>query len=140
MGWATRRRQLPERKGRDGGEAKQSINGCGIHQRQMANPRIIDASLANWRPISLAEHALIMHLLRREFQGRAEILEQVKSLEVLRVCFGCSLKLRSQGPLAEVKDSERSISTAERLRVPVEGFYDDVIDETEGTIRHRSPC
>lgn len=115
-------------------EAKQSIEWIRHPSEANGQSPDIDASLANWRPIGLAEHALIMHLLRREFQGRAEILEQVKSLEVLRVGFGCSLKLRSQGPLAEVKDSDAP-SPRPNDRIPVEGFYDDVIDETEGTIR-----
>ena len=70
-------------------EAKQAIEWMRHPSEANGRSPDIDAPLANWRPIGVAEHALIMHLLRREFQGRAEILEQVKSLEVMRVGFRC---------------------------------------------------
>lgn len=59
----------------------------------------------NWRGIDSREHVLFMHFLRGEFQGKAEILEQMKSVEVMRINPEGSLRLRSGGPLAEVKDS-----------------------------------
>ena len=42
--------------------------------------------------------------------------------------------LRSDGPSAEVKDSDTP-SPRPNDRIPVEGFYDDIIDETKGGIR-----
>lgn len=60
----------------------------------------------NWRGIDSREHVLFMHFLRGEFQGKAEILEQMKSVEVMRINPEGSLRLRSGGPLAEVKDSD----------------------------------
>lgn len=93
----------------------------------------VDAPLRNWRPIGVSEYALIMHLLREKFEGRAAILEQMKSLEVMRVG-RWSLMLWSEGPLAEVKESDTP-SQRPNDRIPVEAFYDDVIDETTGLIR-----
>lgn len=62
--------------------------------------------LENWREIDHRERALLMHLLRGDFQGKAEILEQMSSVEVMRISPTGSLKLRSQGPLAIVKDND----------------------------------
>lgn len=115
-------------------EARQTIDWLQYPSTKDYHLTDVDAPLRNWRPIGVAEHALIMHLLGQEFQGRPEILEQVKSLEVMRLGFGCSLKLRSQGPPAEVKDSDAP-SPRPNDRIPVEGFYEDVINETKGMIR-----
>lgn len=66
-------------------QAKQAINWM----RHPLNPddcaTNVDKQLRKWRAIGVAEHALLMHLLREEFQGRTDIIEQVKSLEVMRV-------------------------------------------------------
>jgi hypothetical protein len=89
----------------------------------MRNSDMVD-ELKNWRGIDSRERALLMHLLRGEFQGKAEILEQMKSVEVMRISLEGSLRLRSGGPLAEVKDSD-SPSPRANDHIPVEGFYDD---------------
>ncbi|RWX36014.1 DUF6984 family protein [Rhizobium leguminosarum] len=81
-------------------------------------------SREHWREIDPGERALLMHLLRDDFQGRAEILEQMNSVEVMRVSPEGSLKLRTSGPVAEVKDSDAP-SPRENDKIPVEGFYDD---------------
>lgn len=114
-------------------EARQVIDWLRYPSRTN-RPSDVDIPLRNWRPIGVAENALLTHLLGQEFQGRSEILEQVKSLEVMRLGCGCSLKLRSQGPLAEVKDSDAP-SRRPNDRIPVEGFYEDVINETKGVAR-----
>ncbi|MBY3273662.1 hypothetical protein GR247_38795 [Rhizobium leguminosarum] len=84
-------------------------------------------SREHWREIDPGERALLMHLLRDDFQGRAEILEQMNSVEVMRVSPEGSLKLRTSGPVAEVKDSDAP-SPRENDKIPVEGFYDDKTD------------
>lgn len=66
-----------------------------------------------------------MHLLRGDFQGKAEVLEQMNSVEVMQISPDGSLKLRSAGPLAKVTDNDAP-STRVGDRIPVEGFYDDV--------------
>jgi len=114
-------------------QARQAIEWMRYPSKACDGPTDVDTPLRNWRPIGVAEHALIMHLLREEFRGRAEILEQVKSLEVMRVG-RWSLMLHSQGPLADVKDSD-SPSPRPNDCIPVEGFYDDVIDENQGLLR-----
>lgn len=113
-------------------EARQLIEWMRLPPATNSRPTEVDLPLRRWRPIGVAEGALIMHLLSQEFPGRAEILEQLNSLEVMRIGFGRSLKLRSQGPYADVKDSDAP-SSRPNDRIPVEGFYDDVIDETKGT-------
>lgn len=114
-------------------EARQAIEWMRYPSHASDQSTDVDTPLRNWREIGLAEHALIMHLLRKEFQGRAEILEQVQSLEVMRVG-RWSLMLRSQGPFADVKDSDAP-SPRPNDCIVVEGFYDDVIEETKGLIR-----
>ena len=79
-------------------EARQVIKWMRIPSATNSRPTDVDVPLRSWRPIGVAERAFIMHLLRQEFPGRAEILEQLNSLEVMRIGFGSSLKLRSQGP------------------------------------------
>lgn len=111
-------------------EARQAIEWMRYPSKACDGPTDVDTPLRNWRPICAAEHALIMHPLLKEFRGRAEILEQLKSLEVMRVG-RWSLMFRSQGPLADVKDSTAP-SPRPNDYIPVEGFYDDVIVETQG--------
>lgn len=81
----------------------------------------------HWREIDPRERALLMHLMRDDFQGKAEILEQINSVEVMRVNPEGSLKLRTSGPVAEVKDSDAPSQRAND-KIPVEGFYDDESD------------
>lgn len=114
-------------------EARQAIEWMRHPSNASDRPTDVDTPLRNWREIGVAEHALIMHLLRNGFQGRTEILEQVKSLKVMRVG-RWSLMLRSQGPFANVKEND-SPSPRPNDCIPVEGFYDDVIDENKGLIR-----
>lgn len=106
-------------------DARQAIEWMRHPSDQGNSYTDVDAPVRDWRPIGVSERALIMHLVREEFEGRAAILEQMKSLEVMRVG-RWSLMLRSEGPLAEVKDSD-SPSPRPDDRIPVEGFYDDVI-------------
>lgn len=84
---------------------------------------MVDAS-EGWREIAPAEHALLLHLLRGEFQGKEEILRQMDSVEVMPVGSEGSLKLRTSGPLAKVKDNDAPSPRANDL-IAVEGFYDD---------------
>lgn len=114
-------------------EAKQMIEWMRLTSATNNRPTDVELPLRKWRPAGVAERALIMHLLRQEFPGRAEILEQLNSLEVMRIGFGSSLILRSEGPHADVRDSDAP-STRANDRIPVEGFYDDVIDETKGML------
>ncbi|WP_018899768.1 hypothetical protein [Rhizobium sp. 2MFCol3.1] len=114
-------------------EARQMIEWMRLPSATNSRPTDVDLPLRRWRPVGVAERALIIHLLGQEFPGRAEILEQLNSLEVMRIGFGSSLKLRSDGPYAEVKDSDAP-SSRPNDRIPVEGFYDDVIDETKGML------
>lgn len=114
-------------------EARQTIEWIRYPSRADDRPADVGKPPRSWRPIGVAEHALLMHLLRGEFPGRPEILEQVKSIEVMRVG-RWSLALRGQGPLADVKDSD-SPSPRPNDRIPVEAFYDDVIDETKCRLR-----
>lgn len=88
----------------------------------------------NWRESDGRERALLMHLLRRDFQGRAELLEQMKSVEVIRIGSEGSLKLRTRGPAAEVKDSDAP-SSRPNDRIPVEGFYGDDAGDRRGILR-----
>lgn len=80
--------------------------------------------LEDWREIGHRERALLMHLLRGDFQGKAEILEQIGSMEVRRISVTGSLELRSRGPLAIVNDNDARSSRAND-HIPIEGFYDD---------------
>lgn len=82
----------------------------------------------HWREIDPRERALLMHLLRDEFQGRAEILQQMNSIEVMRVSPEGSLRLRTSGPVADVKDNDAPSSRAND-KIPIEGFYDDEADD-----------
>ncbi|WP_244598614.1 hypothetical protein [Rhizobium tubonense] len=116
-------------------EAKQVIGWMRHPSSEQCNRYAdVGAPSRNWRGIGVAEHALLMHLLRREFKGRAEILEQMKSVEVMRISPEGSLMLRSRGPLAVVEDND-SPSSRPNDHIPVEGFYDDVIDDRKGIIR-----
>lgn len=94
---------------------------AGLPPTQMAwkHPR-------TWRAPADCERALLLHLLRGDFPGRAEILEQVTSLEVMRLNPQGSLICRTSGPLAAVEDSDAP-SLRPNDRIPVEGFYDDEI-------------
>ena len=56
----------------------------------------------------------------------------------MRIRPGFSLKLHSDGPLADVKDSDAP-SMRPTDYIPVEAFYDDVVDETNGLIRVAAP-
>ncbi|MBY5774186.1 hypothetical protein HFN63_29480 [Rhizobium leguminosarum] len=78
----------------------------------------------HWRDIDPRERALLMHLLRDEFQGKAEILQQMNSVEVMRVSPEGSLRLRTSGPVADVRDNDAPSPRAND-KIPVEGFYDD---------------
>lgn len=78
----------------------------------------------DWRQIEPRERALLMHLLRGEFHGRAEILEQLQSLEVKPISPEGSLRFRSSGPLADVEDIDAPSNRAND-KVPIRGFYDD---------------
>lgn len=114
-------------------EARETIEWMRYPSKASGRPTDVGKPLRHWRPIGVAEHALLMHLLGQEFQGRTEILEQVKSIEVMRIG-RWSLALRSQGPCADVKDSDAP-SPRPNDRIPVEGFYDDVIGETKCLVR-----
>lgn len=110
-------------------EAGQAIEWIRYPSKACDHLTDADAPLRNWRSIGVAERALIMHLVAREFEGRAAILKQMESLEVMR-SGRWSLMLRTQGPLADVKDSDAP-SRRPNDRIPVEGFYDDVIEESK---------
>lgn len=114
-------------------EARQAIEWMR-HPSNVCQRRVdVVVRHRNWRPIGALEHALIIHLLRQDFPGRADIIEQMKSLEVMRVG-NWSMRLRSEGPLAEVKDIYVP-SSPPRDGILLEGFYEDVIDETKGAMR-----
>jgi hypothetical protein len=114
-------------------EARQAIEWMQYPSNASGRSTDVETPRRNWREIGVAEHALIMHLLRTEFQGRAEILEQVKSLQVMRVG-RWSLMLRSGGPIANVKVGDTQ-SRRPNDRIPVEAFYDDVIAESKWLVR-----
>ncbi|WP_245500022.1 MULTISPECIES: DUF6984 family protein [Rhizobium] len=82
----------------------------------------------HWREIDPRERALLMHLVRGEFQGKAEILQQMNSVEVMRVSSEGSLRLRTSGPVADVRDNDAPSPRAND-KIPVEGFYDDEADD-----------
>lgn len=63
--------------------------------------------LENWREIDHRERALLMHLLRGDFQGKAEILEQMSSVEVMRISPTGSLKLRSPRAVGDREGQRR---------------------------------
>lgn len=90
--------------------------------------------LEDWREIDHRERALLMHLLRGDFQGKAEILEQISSIEVMRLSPTGSLKLRSRGPRAAVKDNDAPSPRAND-HIPVEGFYDDEAPSQKNIVR-----
>ncbi len=90
--------------------------------------------LENWRESDHRERALLMHLLRGDFQGKAEILEQMSSVEVMRISPTGSLKLRSQGPLAIVKDNDAP-SPRPNDHIPIESFYDDEAPNQKSIVR-----
>ncbi len=90
--------------------------------------------LENWREIDHRKRALLMHLLRGDFQGKAEILEQMSSVEVMRISPTGSLKLRSQGPLAIVKDNDAP-SPRPNDHIPIESFYDDEAPNQKSIVR-----
>lgn len=87
-----------------------------------------------WREIDPREQALLMHFLRREFQGKAELLQQMSCLEVMRTGPDGSLKLRTSGPVAQVKDNDAPSPRAND-RIAVEGFYDDAAAQRGGFLR-----
>ncbi len=108
-------------------EARQAVGWLRLIEEQGQDPfkeRIVDS----WRPIGIVEHDLLMHLLRGDFPGRREILDQMQSVEVMRIDPEGSLKLRSQGPLQDVRDNDYP-SNRINGRIPVEGFYMDDVDE-----------
>jgi hypothetical protein len=84
----------------------------------------VDKEAEDWRDINPREYALLMHLLRGEFQGKAEIIDQMASVQVLRARPAAGLKLRTAGPAAIVKDSDAP-SDRDDDHIVVEGFYDD---------------
>lgn len=114
-------------------EARQAVGWLRLSQEQGEYPfkeRIVD----NWRPIGTVEHNLLMHLVRGDFPGRRQILDQMQSVEVMRIDPEGSLKLRSNGPVADVRDNDYP---SDRIngRIPVEGFYIDDVDES-GALVH----
>jgi len=87
-----------------------------------------------WRAAKPNERALLMHLLRGDFQGKAEILQQMASLQVMSIDQKGSLKLSTDGPLADVKDNDAPSPRANDF-IPVEGFYDDGTSDGWSPIR-----
>ncbi len=114
-------------------EARQAVDWLRFSQEQRRNP-FKESIVDNWRPIGNVEHDLLMHLLRGDFPGRRQILDQMQSVEVMRIDPEGSLKLRSQGPKANVRDNDYP-SDRVNGRIPVEGFYMDDVDES-GALVH----
>jgi len=114
-------------------EARDFISWLGQPQKQ-SNPMIEKSMAERWRPIGTRERDVLMHLLRGEFPGRSEILRQMQSVEVMRIDPEGSLKLRSDGPLADVQNNDYP-SERKNGRIPVEGFYMDDVDES-GALVH----
>lgn len=94
----------------------------------------MNAKIEGWREINHRERALLMHLLRGDFQGKAEIMEQISSVEVARISPTGSLKLRAHGPLAIVKDNDAPSPRANDY-IPVEAFYDDEVSNQKSILR-----
>jgi hypothetical protein len=90
--------------------------------------------LENWRESNQSERALLMHLLRGDVKGKAEILEQISSMEVMQISPTGSLRLRSPGPLAIVKDIDAPSPRAND-NIIVEGFYDDEDPSQKNNVR-----
>ncbi|WP_313617066.1 hypothetical protein [Agrobacterium sp.] len=77
-----------------------------------------------WRDPTSTEHALIMHLLRGDFRGKAQIVAQLASLQAMSIGQGVGLMLRTNGPLADVDNNDAPPADSND-RIVVEGFYDD---------------
>ena len=84
----------------------------------------VDNEAEDWRDINPREYALLMHLLRGEFLGKAEIIDQLRSVQVFRARSAAGLMLRTTGAVAIVKDSDAP-SDRDDDHIVVEGFYDD---------------
>ncbi len=114
-------------------EARQAVSWLNFPDEQSSTASGENVA-GQWRPIGEREYDVLMHLIRDRFPGRREILTQIQSVEVMRIDREGSLKLRSGGPLAVVKDNDYPSARVDG-RIPVEGFYMDDVDES-GALVH----
>ncbi|WP_246091621.1 DUF6984 family protein [Aliirhizobium smilacinae] len=114
-------------------EARQAVSWLNFPDEQSSTASGENVA-GQWRPIGEREYDVLMHLIRDQFPGRREILTQIQSVEVMRIDREGSLKLRSGGPLAVVKDNDYPSARVDG-RIPVEGFYMDDVDES-GALVH----